>query len=102
MLVPKTIQVGGHVYTIRFNAVKVRDEGRRGLVNHRLQLIELGSERSESGMYTTLIHELVHIIDYVYNHNDLSEGAIDSLAEGLNQVLPQLGLELDWSEIPHV
>ena len=98
--VPKTIQVGGHVYTLSFSEAP-RDDGNAAQVNHRLQTIQMLRDRKSTKRQASLIHELLHIIDVVYLNSKLGEDEINGLAQGLNQIFPQLGIELDWSELDH-
>jgi len=94
--VPRRIQVGGHLYQIRFNPA-VQDDDRWGQVNNRTQTIDLDPDRPLSQRRCVLIHEILHIINNVYANQALEEKTIDAISEGLNQVLPQLGVEFDWS-----
>jgi hypothetical protein len=58
---------------------------------------------TNSGRDTALSHEIIHAIDRVYNNQSLPEDGVDALAEGLTQVMREsFGIELDWSEVPHV
>jgi len=98
MKVPKEIKVGSHTYAIRFNQ-DVTDAGEYGRVNHRTQLMELAPERPQSQRATSLIHELLHIVNNVYNNRRCQEDDIDALAEGLGQILKEQGIELDWGDI---
>jgi len=96
--VPRTIRIGGHQYTIVFSQ-GVSDAGDYGRVNHRTLTIELAPERPMSQKAASLIHEILHIINNVYNNRHCEEDDLDALAEGFNQVLEALGIELDWGDI---
>lgn len=102
MKVPKTIQVGGHTYTIVLSAHKMSDhEGSDGDVNHITHKIRVWSVLPPSRRMETLMHELFHAAHKIYARKEAAtEVLFDALCEGLTQMLPQLGLELDWSDIP--
>jgi len=61
--------------------------------------IALDNTLPPSGRTETLLHELIHCVNKVYLNGNLGEDVVSALAEGLNQVLPQLGIEFDWSEL---
>lgn len=98
--IPKTLQVGGHTYSI---ALKdgLADDNERGLVNHRLQRIEINPQRPDSQKSEALIHETLHIINLVYANGHLGEDGLSALSEGLFQLLQQLGIVFDWGSIPN-
>ncbi len=54
---------------------------------------------TEAQYDSIILHELVHIINRIYGC-DLEEIQVDSLGQGIFQVFAQLGIELDWSDIP--
>jgi len=96
--VPKQIQVGGHWYKIVFDKSQQPD-GHAATTVWRKQRIEIDPALPESGKVESLGHEIIHIINQVYMHQDLREQDVDPLSEGLYQVFSQLDIELDWSEI---
>ena len=96
--VPKQIQVGGHTYTIGLSK-DLKDSNSNAAVNHRLLAILIDDDRPESQKIEGLFHEVIHIISHVYGV-DLEEAQVDCLGQGIFQVFAQLGIELDWSDIP--
>ncbi len=96
--VPSKVQVGGHWYAIKFDP-DIKDDGYHGTTNYRKQEIALNPERPGSQMEETLVHEFLHVADEVYCNHKATEELIDSLSQGLYQVLKQLDIEFDFSEI---
>lgn len=96
--IPPEVQVGGHVYSIALSP-DLKDSDCHAAVNHRLLLLLVNADRPESQKVEGLGHELIHIIDDVYDC-DLEETQINRMAQGLFQVFSQLGIEVDWSEVP--
>ena len=76
------------------------DEGFRGAVNHRTQVIELEPALLPSVLLFVLLHEVLHIIeDKGYIHIDESD--ISRFAEGVAELLVNnWKIEFDWSKIP--
>lgn len=97
--VPKQIQVGGHTYSIALSK-DLKDSDSWGAVNNRLQIIVINIERPESQRVEALIHEILHVINNVYHNGNLEEGDVSDVSEGFCQVFSQLGIKLDWSEVP--
>lgn len=48
---------------------------------------------------TTFLHEMVHVIDRHLVRDAQDETATHAIAEGFYQLLTNLGIEFDWSEI---
>ncbi len=96
--VPNEIRVGGHVYSIALSN-DLKDSDCNAAVNHRLKVIVINTDRPESQKIEGLGHELIHIVNHVYNCN-LEEDDVRRLSEGLFQVFSQLGIEVDWSAVP--
>lgn len=99
LVIPPKVQIGGHTYSITFNE-DLKDDNDWGRVNHRLLRIELNPARPLSQMLGALIHELLHVINNVYGNSCLEEGDMHNVSEGLTQVFQQLGIELDFDQIP--
>jgi len=98
MKVPQSITVGGHSYRIVLNDELV-DDNSCATVNHRKLRIEINPVRPPSQRTEAFIHELIHIIDRVYVNNELEERQIVGISEGLNQIISQLNIDLDWGDI---
>jgi len=100
--IPNKILVGGHWYKVGFSD-KVHDRNSWGQADHRLQVIRLSPRlRGLPILRQTLLHELVHTIDWVYCHNELEEGQVANLSEGLHQIFEYLGIDFDFSEIEDI
>lgn len=78
--VPKTIKVASHSYAIMFNP-EIADRENCGEVNHRLQEIYIKPGYKPDKQAEILIHELVHCVNDVYCHNQLSEDELDHLVK---------------------
>ena len=96
--VPKLVQVGGHWYGIIFDEGQ-RDDGHAATTVWRKQRMAIDPSLPESGKVESLVHEIIHLVNQVYCHQELREQDVDPLSEGLYQVFSQLGIELDWSGI---
>lgn len=101
LVIPETVQIGGHVYKIVFNR-DVVDEGDYARVNHRTLTIELNPVRPASQKGEALIHELIHIVNSVYNNGRFNEDDVAGLSEGLWQVLNAWIEDIDFSNIKEV
>ena len=100
--VPKEIKVSSHTYTVCFAPHLRHDEGRYGVVNHRLQQVEIETSIPPSLRDQTLLHEVIHIIDRAYVCG-VGEEDVERIANGVAEFLRRnLGIELDWSDIKEV
>lgn len=97
--VPKTIQIGGHVYDVFF-CHAVRDDGDWGQVHHRLLNIGVHSHLQKESVKTEAFwHEVTHAINWIFCERELEEKQVAAIAQGLVQVMVQLGIQFDWGEI---
>ena len=99
MDIPKKIKVGGKIYTIDF-PYKFKERGDlQGQCDSTLDIIRIGADdgcgnrRSFSSIVITLIHELLHAIDYDTGHKIFieNENALEGLSHGIYQVLVDNG-----------
>lgn len=97
--VPKRIQIGGHVYSIDYNEEIERTDRLWGTHDHRALQIEIYPHISPTVKTSTLLHELIHAIAVVYTQIEIEDNKIQSMAEGLTQIMSQIGITLDWSDI---
>lgn len=96
-----TIQIGGHKYKVTLTEAysTTDDEMRVGDHCPVTLAIRLATQTADGGrrelsvLEASLLHELLHAIDAVYDC-DLTEDSIEPLAEGLYQVLKQFGLKM--------
>lgn len=94
MKIPSRIQVGGHFYDI----VPVEAMSDNAPVTHRLQKILINMEGASSRRVEGLVHELLHVVNSVYNSGRLDEDSVDSISEGFYQVLLQFIPNLNDTE----
>ena len=88
MNIPKKIKVGGHdikvVYPHYFSD---QSDLKDGVYNSDVNTIYLAHKGDGSRVVLTLIHEVLHAIDEMYNSEGLTEEQVLRLSEGLYQVL---------------
>ena len=100
---PKTIKVGAHEYEVVYPHRFQEVDGYLGLHDSNIRRIMIaevdwcGNTRKATDIYKTLLHEILHAIDNVYLKGRIGEEGdeekiIDSLADGLLQVLLDCGL----------
>ena len=90
--IPDSLVVGGHDYTIKYEPRLLLKENRYGVTEWHEQTVSLEPVLSMDSLNQTFWHEVIHLIDRHYTNCSLSEDATDNLAEGLYQVMKQLGL----------
>lgn len=100
--IPKQIQIGGHTYQVFYKPYLSKDDGIRGSIIHRKQVIYIEPENPISQQNATILHEILHFIDTIFDLN-LTDEDTDRISEGLFQVLSDsFGIEFDWSDIVSV
>ena len=92
MRIPASIKVGGHTYKVIVKLGLWREAGNHGESLHNLQEIRLETLQHSEMLGAAFIHEILHCIDRVYNNHNLTEDVVDAIAEGLYQVLNDLGV----------
>ncbi len=93
MRISRRIRSGGRYFTIEFN--RIPDGSNRYAETDFVTLqINIGSLTTPEHGPTTLMHELLHTISQD-RHIKMTEDEIDNLANGLTQVLQDLGC---WPE----
>jgi len=91
--IPKKVLIGGVDYTIRFVEKFKEDQMEHwGFCSNRESLIELlefydGNRFSDAILLKTLLHELLHAIDYVYCNYINTEHIVVTLTEIVYQLL---------------
>jgi len=93
---PNKIQVGGHWYKLVLDS-RVKDFGQRADINYEKQRISINPNQPQSQKEESFLHEALHFVEQVYCRGDVDEAEIDSLSQGIWQVLAQLGIEFDFS-----
>ena len=94
MKIPKTIKVGGFIWTIQEDE-KIATEGSvYGSTHHGKQQIFIDPDISQQKKEQTLLHEIMHTVfwqsglNFRYRENkDFEEDVVTSLSMGLYQVL---------------
>ena len=92
---PQKLRIGGFDYTIEIADKELESKKVLGDVSHYLKRIRLRSDVSDQELLNDFLHEVLHSIDYVFNDDRTEEGTITVLANGLHQVLSQLGIEVN-------
>lgn len=67
MNIPNIIKIGGLKFTVEEKANQIRDNSRSGASCGNAQQITIDKDISTQFKETTLIHEIIHQIDFVYN-----------------------------------
>ena len=103
---PRKIQVGGHNYQVVIKDIHTiipcdrEDCAISGLhTQDKLQLILAtlcndGKPRKLSVINAVLWHEITHAIDSIWCGSTLTEEEIDSISQGIFQVVHQLGFDV--------
>ncbi len=96
MKLPNSIQVGGHIYKVEYlDCYSVDGDNDQGLHDYAIQTMKVatktmtGESRAKSSIETTLWHEIIHAISYIYRA-DLEERQVSTIAQGIYQVYKQL------------
>jgi len=93
MRIPKKLKVGGLTYKVTQNYKFKETSEYSGLAIHGLLEIQLagthhgGQKCPKDRVEECFIHELIHVIDCVYNNSGLQEKQVSRLSQGLYQVL---------------
>ncbi len=75
------IKVAGSIYQIK-QSPELEQEGLLGEVNFNNQQIRINPNYSKEVQELTLLHEIVHVVNYTYNVG-LEEEQVDRLSRGL-------------------
>jgi len=81
MKIPKKIKVGGHIYKIELVDSEVLDND-CGKVNKSRNVIQIRKDLPQSQLEETLIHELVHTINFDWN-----EERVEFVSNAIYQIL---------------
>ena len=93
MKIPNKIRIAGHDYKVKWDDKGLVKERLIGDISNDFKEIRLCKyykdkrARAQSEIERCLFHEILHGIDCHYNHDSLSEKAVDRLSNGLYQVL---------------
>ena len=91
--IPQEIKLGGLVYTVLQGYQFKERADIRGQTDHDMLLIRIpGKPAPQCDKYASqaieeiFVHELVHLLDFVYNSHALDEEQVLRLAHGLYQL----------------
>ena len=88
MEIPTVLKVGGHaIKVVEVSKEEANDKDYCGETSYQENIIRIDSSLSQSRKEATLIHEILHNLKTVMDHEFL-----DSLSEQLYQVLKDNGL----------
>ncbi len=93
--IPSTIKIGGFDYEIIINQQsdqELDNNNHWGEHSSAKRWIRLHSKAKGQELTNTMIHEILHAVDSVFNNRMLTENETELLANGLHQVLEQLGI----------
>ena len=91
--IPKHIKVSGFDYKIRTSQrinAELKAQGLRGSHAEALREIDIHTDAPPQDLSNTFMHEIIHAINTVYAHCNLTEEHVDNVTNGIHQVLEQL------------
>lgn len=102
LLIPEMVKIGGMVYTILFPYEFDEAPNNIGLHNYPAGVIKVSDGgRPWAKIHETLLHEIVHAIDYVWLGCLMGHTQIHKLAQGWYQVLCDNNIDWqDYEKIP--
>jgi hypothetical protein len=99
---PESLKVGAHTYKVlypyQFKETELQGQADHLLLEIRVKSVDTcGNKVPETVSLRTLLHEMLHAVDRVYNDGVITdapdgERSIECLAQGLTQVLLDNGL----------
>jgi hypothetical protein len=98
ILVPKRIYLGVHEFHIEFNKLLI-DAQSFGRTSHSSECIQLNPTNTEAQNNVSFWHEFMHAISAQQLGANLQEAEICCLSEGVANILKQLGITLDFSNL---
>jgi len=96
MFIPNSVKIGGKTYNIIYPYTFVERFDHMAQINNDMLTIFLTDMCEKQPLpkqqiEESLLHEIIHAVDYIYNANKLDEDTISRLSEGLYQVLNDNG-----------
>jgi len=95
---PDTIKLGVHQFKIEFNKLLI-DAQVYGRTSHSSEYIQLNPTNTDAQNNVSFWHEVLHAIYSQQLGIVLSEEGACSLSEGITDILNQLGVTLDFSNL---
>lgn len=93
--IPRKVKIGGFDYTVVADGKADRElSGLNWVGSESLndQRIQIHTNQSPQGTSNTFLHEITHAINRIYNNGKLCEEDVNQVANGLHQVMEQLGI----------
>jgi hypothetical protein len=87
---PTELTIGGMKYTVEEDDVELARDARVGCADHYKGRILVASWLGDEQKWVTFWHEVLHCIDNTYLNGCLEEAQVNTLANGLRQVLKQM------------
>ena len=91
MTIPKRITFMGYTFRVIQETEHTEDEERYGLIDYKMQAIQLNKNTSDDRKQETLVHELIHLVSGFLNI-EIEEDDVGRLGHGLYAVLKENGL----------
>ena len=98
MILPNKIEIGGFTYSIIVDTDELENKISFADSTDFLKRIRIKGNLSGQQLTASLLHEFLHCIDHTYLGEVFEEKQIEVLANGLYQVLKQLGFEIKYGE----
>lgn len=100
LIIPPECQIGAHTFKILWS-LKILNimECKGGAEYQERHVIRIRPDRPKTQVFQTLLHEVIHIGDFVHNRHREEED-IGHLASTICQCLLSMGIEPDFSQIP--
>lgn len=100
LVIPSECQIGAHTFKIVWSPKILDIQEAKGGSEYRQDLvIRLMPNRPITQTLQTLIHEAIHLADFVFDVSNVREEETRILAGALTQFLFSLGIEPDFSQI---
>ena len=97
--VPSELKVGGHTFRVVTNS-DLSSDGIRAHIDYKRLVISIHPNKPDSAKSQAFIHEAIHSIDLIYLNRQIdNENIVEPLAEGLWQILEQLGIQFDFGAL---
>ena len=99
LVIRPEIQIGALTYRIMYNDWLLDKLGFQAHCSSKDQKIYLHTGLTAIANFEDLNHELIHIASWTSAH-EIDEDAVKGISNILTQALLNLGIELDFSQIP--
>ena len=96
--IPKEIEVGGYAFEVRCDEETTQHliaAGHDGEHSYARKILRFRNDLPQQEITNLFLHEILHAIDGQYCASELEEKDILRLANGLHQVLKQLGISFE-------